>query len=604
MTLRPNEVVDGALSAEGGVDSGNAPSIIGPNQVSFAVNATMRGGFWKTRPSWFSRELTYESGTTETNFALGSYQGACFYSSPTQGTPGIILAKGGRLYHLVISSSGTEVRDISAPADLNGDKDFAYLWQGENFVFVVQGTYLPLIFDGLTTRRSLGSPGGELPPAYVGAYVNGRNWIARPDRRSYLGSDLVGASSGTLPYDFLDAIYKVTENTLLSTGGDFKVPLEAGLITGIGTTVLLDTSLGQGPLSIFTTNQIFTNQAPADATLWQNLTWPVQTVAQVEYGAVGPRSIVNVNSDAWYRSFPGIQSFIQGRRNFNQGWGNATMSHEMLRVLDYDSPTLLDWCSSVLFDNRLLVTCSPRLTDTGVVWDGLAVINFDGISSMYRKSNPAWEGLWTGLPVYQLVKGIIDGKERCWALVAGPDGLDLWELMPGQGDTRITGDPETVTIKRIESFIESRSFIFGNAFQWKRLDYLEWFVDQLSGSVDFDIRFRPDQYPSWVEWVAMTQCNTVTKCDEGCNVTLNYQPGYRPYLTTPTAPATCLNERPANLGYEFQVRLQWTGQVRIKQMRVHADLTPGEVFTQPCAEFPCQTVDVCAPGVFSYSSYS
>lgn len=462
--------------------------------------------------------------------------------------------------------------------DTNNALDtFAYWFQAEHYGILLQGAHAPDIFDGVSSRRSRCDTAHEIPPGYVGAYVNGRIWIALPTRTAYLAGDLVGdRSSGTVDHNYIDSVLRVTSNEILNEGGAFSTLAGGGLITAIGSSVQLDTSLGNGPVAIFTTNAVFTNQAPADAATWKDLTYPIQTVAHTDYGALGARSVVNVNSDTWFRSEDGIRSFIVARRNFGTGWGNTPMSQEMGRILDADSKSLLEHGSAVIFDNRLLVTCSPVLKENGVSHNGMAVLNFDEVSGMYSKSNPAWEGVWTGLNIWQVLKGRVGGVERCFLLCEGSAGeTELWEVGkdgPFDQFSQVVDGVETVYTVPIRSFIETRSFNFAGPFENKRLQFTEVYYDQIQGNVNFDLKFRRDQYPCWVDWHSWLECHDVDHCDEICGIPANYKPGYRVSVRTPNAPESCLpyTQQRANMGYEFQLRLAWTGKARVKQLRLHA----------------------------------
>jgi hypothetical protein len=439
---------------------------------------------------------------------------------------------------------------------------------------------LPLIFDGSSVRRSLGDAGNEIPPFYCGAYVNGRCWFSLINRTEFMGGDLVGSSSGSVSLGRIDAVLKVTQNQYWNEGGAFTVPSEAGLITAITSPVTLDASLGQGPVLVSCTNAIFSINAPPDATTWKNLSYPIQTVALRDYGMLSPYGLATVNADLWYRSTDGIRSLISAVRNFNQGWGNTPMSHEMSRVIDADNVDLLEFCSMVLFDNRLLTTCNPTQTTKGVVHEGVVALNFDEVSGMFRKSSPAYDGLWTGIRSYQLIRCRPSGVERCFALCEGADGFEIWEILKdGDFDTFIDGNGNIRTTP-IECVVETRSLTFASPFDLKKLDFAEFFVDRLAGSVDFDIRLRPNQYPCWIPWHQWRECNTVNRCDEKCDVPLNYVPGYRTYMRTPTAPETCITgiPKPVNIAYEWQLRIQWTGKCRVKQIRPHALQSLNQVY--------------------------
>lgn len=495
--------------------------------------------------------------------------------------------------------------------DVNPGNEYAFPFQAENYMIILQGSQLPLIYDGSIIRRSMGdtSDPPELPPAFVGAYVNGRVWLGLPNRRNYIGCDLVGSSSGTQEFSFIDAVLKSSQNTFINEGGAFSVPGKAGKIVSIAATISLDTSLGQGPVSVFTEKAVFTNSAPPDAATWKDLTYPIQTVAAVEYGAVAPRSTVNVNADVWYRSRDGIRSFIIARRDFNAGWGNTPMSHEVSPIIEGDQENILFWCSSALFDNRLLTTCAPKLTPEGIVFQAMVVMNFDEISGMRGKTNPAWEGAWTGLDVFQVVKFQLDNVERCMMLVRSPTGeTEIWELLTeGVHDRFLTSPGGTLTITQtpISCLADLRDMTFAQPKEPKLLQTLEWFYDEIFGTVVWNISFRPDSYPAFIPWQSVSVCNNTSACDQVCGTPTTLQPGYRPYQRTGLAPETCLaNGRPANLGYHFQPRIQWTGNARITWVQLEAMMHMTETMPEPCETTACQSLSACdaAASMLGYSS--
>ena len=504
------------------------------------------------------QEVTIDGATVIVDIVRAVYSGGSSVATVTGGTP--IYQDGAIL----------QWNDTNPAGEL-----FAYAFQAENWAIIMQGQNNPILFDGSAARRSGGLAKQEIPPGYCGAYINGRIWVAKPNRSEFVAGDLINSTGSLGQQSGIDAILGFTNNTFLNEGGSFSVPSNAGPITAIIATVQLDTSLGQGPVSIYTTNSIFTNAAPPDAATWKDLQFPIQTVAQVDYGSVAPRAVVNVNSDTWYRSPNGVQPFIIGRRNFNSGWGNTTMSNEMLRVLNYEAEPLVEYESAVLFDNRFLMTCSPKLTTNGVVFQGVAVMNFDEISTMWNRSNPCWEGVWTGLNIFQLVRGRYDGVEHCFALACGTNGeLEVWEqVYDGYEDVCVSSIDGTITTTTspIVAVIETRSFDFKTPFELKQLSEGELYVDRLAGQADFSVKLRPDQYPAWVDWQSWSECNKNTSCDEFCGIPVGYKPGYRPYMQLQMPPETALTGavNRVNRGYEFQVYLRWTS-CRIKQLRLTA----------------------------------
>lgn len=502
--------------------------------------------------------------------------------------------------------AGTPVNDYQGlPVFLydtnpDGVGTFVHIFKAKQYAIVCQIQPVPqnlLVFDGSSTRRLKGSaaiPTKELPPAFCGCYVANRIWLALPNRVSYMAGDIDGGSS-----DILHA----TENDLILQGGSFQVPAGAGQIAGISKTIVLDTSQGQGPVAIVARRSIWTNQAPTDRTTWQQLTYPIQTEAAVEFGAFGPYSIINVNADLWYRSPDGIRSFIIARRDFNSGWGNTPMSHEVGTILDADNQQFLMRCSKVLFDNRLLTTATPRMVSDGVIWKTVVPINFDEISGMFNKTNPSWEGAWTGLDIFQIAKCTVEDEDRCFAVVRGDPSkqkpMEIWELHTiGVDDQSYhTIEARHVNVLTpIDCRVDLRATSFETPMEPKLLQVAEWFQEEVYGNVNWTISFRPDNYPSFVPWHSVSVCFNTDACHQVCGEPYQGNPGYVPALETPRAPEDCLaNGRVANLGYEFQARVRWTGHAKLKSIRLQAERALTALHNDPCQNVECSTLDTCDP---------
>lgn len=307
-----------------------------------------------------------------------------------------------------------------------------WLWQAENYVLGTSLNQATTIFDGSSSTVA-SQANQQLPSGWVGVYAWGRNWIAGVDKRSYLASDLIGDPSGTPALAYKDAILYVTENNLLSGGGSFSIPSNFGDITAMTTLPQLDSSLGIGPVLIGCTNGVFSNQAPTDRTTWQNLTYPIQSVAYSGYGPTGPANQVVCNSDWWFRSTDGIRQFMAARRDFMSGQGTTPQSDEVMDILNDDDQSLLLYGSAIQYDNRLIFTVNPsRNAAMGIVHGGVVTVNLDTISTMQSKEPPAWESLNTGLSVFRMVSLNDAGTPRALGLCLNPDGstIDLWELSP------------------------------------------------------------------------------------------------------------------------------------------------------------------------------
>ena len=537
-------------------------------------------------------------------------------------TPGYITIKfTGGTYHVI---SGMAITDSSGNTiyytDTNpSNADMVFWYQGENYAFGLCENQGTLIFDGSSLRRAI-QANQELPSSYVGVYAWGRNWLAQVNGHRFIASDLVGDPSGSPSLVYVDAILKMTENNLLNGGGAFSIPANLGQITAMGTLSQLDSSLGIGPILVGTTKSIFSVQAPVDRTTWQNLTYPIQSIALQGAGPTGPRSMLAVNSDSWFRALDGERSLVAARRDFLSNRSNTPNSIEMSPVFNSDEQGLLFYASVASFDNRIFCTASPNKTAYGVVHQGLVSLNQDAISGIATKNNPpVWEGLWTGLNVFQILTGNINGVEHFYAFVLNANnGIDLWELLPeAQTETydvldTISGGVETLTKTPIESWIDSRSMSFGDPFQLKKLIMGELYLDNIVDDVTIAIYFKPDQYPLWTLWTTIHVCANVSQCSFSGNVggtcvvwgTQFKQYGAR--LTLPRPSETCNNitGKPMNLGYEFQTRLEITGSCRIRKFKTHADMVQDAMEGEcPPDRVTCKTLSGCDSKWYSYDSY-
>lgn len=557
MAHQDNWKVDGISVLDGGMDSGNAPSIIQQNQASFLVNATVRGGFAQNRPGFLKTPIP----DRPTNFKQGRFQGAHEYRYP--GGSAIVTSISGRFFRINVSTDFS-VSDVSITGDLNPTlRDFAKFEQAEQWLIAQDGQSIPLIYDGASLRRS----NLKIPEVQTGdtmAYVMGRLWISRG--RQYIAGDLYGTPSPTTTPALgnADAVLKFTENTYIAEGGAFSVPMGGEGITGMIPIATPNTILGQGPLLIATPETIFANDVPIDRTLWKDLQYPVQTIQSVLNGAVSQESMVRVNSDVWFRDAEGgIRSFIQALRDFHAP-GNTPQSHELLRISNLEDRRLLPWSSGALFDNRLLMTAWPqRNQDRGVWFQGLYVLNFDGVSGLGRKTPPCWESLWTGLRFLRLVPCTINKEKRLFAFVLDEnDEIDLREISRDadfdEGDKRITWS------------IESKSYAHGDPKQFKKLESGELWVDNIFGQVDFDLKYRPDQYPCWFDWATAQRCAKYKWCPDDdplkCKTIKEFKQQYRPQIEFGTPPEVCEDgvEKLAPNAYEYQYRLEITGPARVR----------------------------------------
>jgi len=571
-------ISDGFLTLERGIDAGKSPNLLPRNQASFAVNATMRGGYVKTRPAFnniplvFTADEQADAEAMQSNFKTGKFQGSYTYQYGNKTF--LICGVGGYIYR--VDPKNGEVVDITPKknnaADINPpDIPYFFFQQAEEYLVIQDGISLPIIFNGASSRRS-DLKINEVPVGTAMSYGNGRLWVARG--REFVAGDIVGGPTSVIQF---------TENTYIAEGGAFAVPLNTGDITALKFISQPDSSLGQGELLVHTVKAVFAVNVPTSRDDWKKVNFPTVRIVAINYGSVSDRSCALVNGDMFYRAPDGIRSYISSRREWKE-YGQVPVSREISRILNSERLTsVTQLTSSVLFDNRLLTTVTPNTnSNQGIFFKGLAVLDFDLVGGNGQKSPAAWEGLWTGLNFLQLLNAEINQEERCFSFVLdGNCRIQLYEITKdGKKDNNKTS---------IECYVETSSYSFENPFELKRLEYGEMWIDQLEGEVDFNIKFKPNQYPAWVDWIEFTECSKTENCDPlagSCLTLLNYKPQYRSRRRLPQPADVCesINGAPMRNGYEISARIGWTGQARIKGFRLHAYPVIEEPYGD-CAEF-------------------
>lgn len=599
MKVDQGKVADGFEQLSGGMDSGKHPSMLGRmrrDQAWMLTNCTVRGGFVMSRPGFKNITLSFANEDAELFFTQGNLQGAAYYNGDRDTY--LLAMVAGRLFR--VDPNDGQVLEVSLAAANSALRARAYFKQVEQFMVIQDGDSRAIIYDGASARRAADN---EVPVGTVMAYGNGRLWVA-VFGRYFVAGDIVGGPSGTAAYNYSDAALKFTENTYLNEGGYFRAPSE---ITAMQFVANPDTSLGQGELLVFTRDQALSINVPTDRAQWKNVTFPIQTVSLIANGAMGDRSTVIVNGDVWFRSRDGIRSFRMARREITS-WGNIPMSTEVHQLLKYDTEFLLSYSQAVLFDNRLLMTVSPRFTPGMTYHGGLIALDFHTISSMGSRSDPAYDGLWTGVQPTAMVTGRFLTGERCLIFSRNADGEnELWELTKEDRFDNLT--------TRIASVLESPAYGFklsearssalvpaqvSNSAQLKRLGHAEIWVDDMSGTVDFNFKFKPDDYPAWLDWTSFSLCNTY--CAQSCPPKL-YRPTYKARQTVCEPPESCevVQGKSARVGYEFQVRLAWTGHARIKALKLTAEDMQETLYgDQP--DSSCQAIEYCGENRFTYTA--
>lgn len=427
----------------------------------------------------------------------------------------------------------------------------------------------------------------ELPVGKMGAYGKGRNWMALPDARSFIASDIVGSSSGTPALNNRDSVLRITENGYLAGGGTFVVPGNVGDIRAMVFVATLDTSLGQGALQIFTTTIVFSCMTPVERADWQNVTNPILTESLRGQGGQGQNSTIPVNSDTLFRSFIAINSLILARRGFENSWGNTPISREVTRIIARDTKELLLYGSAAEFSNRMLMTARPTSGGQGVFHPGTVALNFDPLSSMSDKSTAVYDGLWTGLNVLQWLKGRFNNTERAFAFTYSTvrQRIELYEVLE---DGSSNFDFDGVALRRITWQFETACLfkdIKGKGpFDFIKLIDGQFRIADVAGTLNYEIFYRSQFSKCWTFWHAGSVCahkDELVVNEQAQNIT--------PIGIGRPAQDICdpINNRPTVISETFQFKFVFTGSAKFYGALFKAAHQPQTEFEKPRCEPIC-----------------
>lgn len=556
MAVRDGSTVnDGFFSLEGGMNSGISPSLLPQNQCAFSVNVTFRRGFPRTRPRFNEIKLNFQGeAEMETWWNEHFVSGSCYYLPPTN-VPQIVACCGGRFFTFLISGNEAVVMEATPVNDRNDAlRQITWFCQAAQFLVAQNGIDRPWIYDGSIARRS-NIEANEVPVGRQMAYINQRLFVVSTTGREILPGDLAGVTP-TSVLQFNEILLSATDG-----GQPLSLPLEAGPITALIPTAQLDTQYGQGILLAATKTSVCSFNPVIQRLNWDQI--QLQNIALIGNGFTSDRVAI-VNGDVWGRSLDGWRSFIMARRDFST-WGNTPQSQEILRLVDKDTQNLLEYSSFVYFDNRLIGTCSPIQDAGGVYHRGMIALDFESISGLTSKNPPKYDGLWTGINPYSFIVGEFKEDQRCLAFTREGTTNKLWEVTKEYGADGC-GSP-------IQALMELKSFTFKTPALNKELQWFELWIDQLRGEANFDLKFRPNQFPCWFEWKTFSVCSKTNNCDEQgynlegvCITPKTYEDGYNPRIPIGVPPSSCVAGMgvPSSFGYEFQLRIAWTGSVRLK----------------------------------------
>jgi hypothetical protein len=140
---------DSATNFTRGIDTSRTPDLLEEGYASFAVNTTFRGGKPTTRPKF--TELILPDQEYLEDFKYEKHQGDTIYQDYASDNSFLITVRGGYVYRLDFQTLQLTRLNTGLQNDATRRH---YFQQIDKFLVIQNGLDIPLIYDGITIRRS------------------------------------------------------------------------------------------------------------------------------------------------------------------------------------------------------------------------------------------------------------------------------------------------------------------------------------------------------------------------------------------------------------------------------------------------------------------
>lgn len=498
----PNYLYDYQISFEGGQDGSFPPNRIQENQYSKGINVTTEKGVLQSRPGWDKKELKFPKEKFSYRYdkyldVQTLFRGCKFQAqAPYQ--------VGGRYYQLVVISGvifmidqiTLEVQILTTSVDtlLNENAPRINWSPAGRFLVFHDFPDRPVIVEGQSARRA-SADANELPVSTMGVYNTSRYFFANAGNEFSAG-DVIG--NDLTP----DAPISINE---ISAGGPYvgdiyQLPSEYDRpITAMGRLQATDESTGIGQIIVATDKEVFTYNTTVPRDQWAPPKFG--SMLLYEAGVVGPRAIINVNSDLFIVSADGQLRALSASRDDQRQWARVPLSVEVQNWAKYISEELKKYTVLGYFKNRLFWAIQPyrvrarKLDGTPVIdvaHRGLAVLETANISRLNTESPPAWAGLWTGVrPLDMNVN-----NERMFIMSKDPYSRnELYELVP-----ELNYDRAGTRQRSIRSVIYSREYSFKDLFKLKDIISAQFSVSNIVEDFYLELAWKPSHASEFIQW--------------------------------------------------------------------------------------------------------
>lgn len=571
-----------------GMHSGRDPRLLDPAHCSKAINMTVKGGYWRTRPGAenLTDDINWSSRTSSKNiFEEGKFQGMAIYTQPGQSELHVCVS--GNIFR--ISLDNMKARIANPPSGAGSPEADRVVFQQHNRYMLKQdGVTAPVIIDGGIVRNPVDS---ELPLGYYMASGSGYLFVSSPDRSKFWVSDHYGGDNGIYyngsttnpitkssygPLTFNDATAYYLDK------GSFA-PADSGIgpITSMGFMSQLDRAGGHGPLIVGHSRGIWAYDFGIPRQEW--VAQQIGSEVLKDVGSVGHENIVNLNGDMGFKSHDGLRTIRYSRATHTERLQHKSISHELDGWLDHEVSWMADQGSGCVFDRQWFSTAMPEqliISDKNdirseVVHRGLFVHEFNVMTGLSDDHPSVYSGLWTypGRKISGVTSGVVAGEERMFLMLKTPDGKnELWEQTTGavhdDGNTRIRTRLDLGIAQFQESDISDVKRVTGGYVSFS----------DVQGDLELNMKYSFDGDPVWNDWSKISKkvpvdfCNGVV--DEDCfdqNAGL-FPQSYRRIPLPKFPKKECLPGRSKlrTTGHELRIQVNGTGHFKLDNIELVA----------------------------------
>lgn len=568
-----------------GVDTSSDPSLISSGQVAIdAVNRKFRGGVSRTRDSFRSMRLEFDSGGTEETFTNGNVSGVFAYKKINNANQAhLIVAVGNKLLAGRVHSQVVSFKCLADSIDPSYQHSFFV--QAENILVWQNGKQEALVWDGLSAKAKTASDAvsglnnpAPIPVGNIMVYAHGRIFVATEQNLVYASDHIYSQGFGKN-----ETVTNFSESTYPSSGDGFGTYSQIGRITGMAVLPRHPETNGHGEVVVLGEFGAWAiNPAPV-RNEWTNE--DIQQIILIGRGCASPHSVTAVNNDIFYRctdrTISSLKSAITDR---NQLWTDRSQSREVQRYLDYDNSEPLRFSSGMFADNRLLMSCAIRSALSkgyGIHRFGLGLVSLDfdrGNSTVRSDEGFSWDGLWTGPRVTGMAQLQVDRFETNFVFSYDSDEKNRIYVLEKDS---LRNDNIDGVDKPIEGF-----YIIGDLFnstdptglpiKGKMLGTMAYLSD-INEESSISMDYRPDRYPLWDEIMCKNVVGSeCTDKDDNCfNAVKRYSDVVGSESPDSTKSRSAVSHS-LNQGWAFQVKTNITGVLTVNRIAAEAKVTKME----------------------------